>query len=86
MSHSESLRQRLDDPRARSLAEAYGKRDLAAWVLSLGHERRILRNALEEIARWDDHKTLGYEGPKRIAVKALEQAAPTKAPMSGAPR
>lgn len=71
------------DPRVRSLAEAYGKRALAAWVLSLGRERRILRNALEEIARWDDYKTLGYEGPKRVAVEALERATPTKAPMSG---
>lgn len=64
----------MADP-ARELAASLNKRDLVDQLLALRHQRDIYQQALREIARWDGHRTLGYEGPKRVAQAAL--AAPS---------
>lgn len=61
----------VDDGRVAHLIATSNKRELAAAFLLADEKRERYEAALREIARWDRFKTLGYEGPKRVAVKAL---------------
>lgn len=61
-----------DDGRARHLAATSSKRELAAAFIAADAKRARYEEALREIARWDQFKTLGYEGPKRVAQEAIQ--------------